>query len=62
MKSESSVTRRSFVAGVTGAAVFGLSACNGSETKKEDTSGGQKKAGAQKLIVFAAASFAMNGA
>ena len=56
MKSESSVTRRSFVASATGAAVFGLSACNGNETKKEDTSGSQKKADAQKLIVFAAAS------
>lgn len=56
MKPESSVTRRSFVAGVTGAAVFGLSACKGNEIKKEDTSGGQKKADAQKLIVFAAAS------
>ena len=56
MKSESSVTRRSFVAGVTGAAAFGLSACKGDETKKEDASGSQKKADAQKLIVFAAAS------
>lgn len=56
MKFESSVTRRSFVTGATGAAVFGLSACNGNETKKGDVSDNKKEADTQQLIVFAAAS------
>lgn len=56
MKFENSVSRRSFIAGVAGVATLGLAACGGNGTKKEDASGGEKKADAQTLIVFAAAS------
>lgn len=56
MKFENSVSRRSFIAGVAGVAILGLAACGGNGTKKEDASGGEKKADAQTLIVFAAAS------
>ena len=56
MKFENSVSRRSFIAGAAGVATLGLAACGGNGTKKEDASGGEKKADAQTLIVFAAAS------
>lgn len=50
MTSESSVTRRSFVAGVTGAATFGLSACNGGETKKKIRLKARKKLALKNLL------------
>ena len=56
MKFENSVSRRSFIAGAAGVATLGLAACGGNGAKKEDASGGEKKADAQTLIVFAAAS------
>ena len=56
MKFENSVSRRSFIAGAAGVATLGLAACGGNGAKKEDASGGEKKADAQALIVFAAAS------
>ena len=56
MKFENSVSRRSFIAGAAGVATLGLAACGGSGAKKEDASGGEKKADAQTLVVFAAAS------
>lgn len=56
MKFENSVSRRSFIVGAAGVATLGLAACGGSGAKKEDAAGGEKKADAQTLIVFAAAS------
>ena len=56
MKFENSVSRRSFIAGAAGVATLGLVACGGNGAKKEDASGGEKKADAQTLVVFAAAS------
>ena len=56
MKFEDSVSRRSFIAGAAGVATLGLTACGGNGAKKEDSSGGEKKAEAQTLVVFAAAS------
>ena len=56
MKFENSVSRRSFIAGAAGVVTLGLAACSGSGAKKKDASGGEKKADAQTLIVFAAAS------
>ena len=56
MKFKNSVSRRSFIVGAAGVATLGLAACGGSGAKKEDASGGEKKADAQTLIVFAAAS------
>ena len=56
MKFEDSVSRRSFIAGAAGVATLGLTACGGNGAKKEDASGGEKKAEAQTLVVFAAAS------
>lgn len=56
MKFESSVSRRSFIAGAAGVATLGLAACGGNGAKKEDASGGEKKVEAQTLVVFAAAS------
>ena len=56
MKFENSVSRRSFIVGAAGVATLGLAACGGNGAKKEDASGGEKKADAQTLIVFAAAS------
>lgn len=56
MKFENSVSRRSLIVGAAGVATLGLAACGGNGAKKEDASGGEKKADAQTLIVFAAAS------
>ena len=56
MKFENSVSRRSFIVGAAGVATLGLAACGGNGAKKEDAAGGEKKADAQTLIVFAAAS------
>lgn len=52
MKFENSVSRRSFIVGAAGVATLGLAACGGSGAKKEDASGGEKKADAQTLIVL----------
>lgn len=56
MKFEDSVSRRSFIAGAAGVATLGLAACGDNGAKREDSSGGEKKAEAQTLVVFAAAS------